>query len=130
MSLLSSDLTIPGQGAKIESPRKAPMSKPCVVLATFTPRLEHYDKVKGVLLDVIPDVHQEPGCELYALHEETGGHLVLIEKWTSRELWQEHLTLDTVARIRAGVEGALARETEVFELYGIPSGELTKGSLA
>lgn len=105
------------------------MSKPCVVLATFTPQPEHYDAVKAVLLDVIPDVHQEPGCELYALHDETEGRLVLIEKWATRELWQDHLTLDTVARIRAGVEGRLAKETEVLELYGAPSGDTTKGSL-
>ena len=114
----------------MECSRKALMSKPCVVLATFSPHPEHYDAVKDVLLAVIPDVHQEPGCELYALHEETAGRLVLIEKWATRELWQDHLTLDTVARIRAGVEGRLAKETEVLELYGTPSGDTTKGSLA
>ena len=105
------------------------MPKPCVVLATFTPEPKHYGAVKAVILEAIPDVHREPGCELYALHEETGGHLVLIEKWTTRELWQEHLTLETVQRIRASVEGKLAKETEVLELYGVAAGQPTKGSL-
>jgi quinol monooxygenase YgiN len=98
------------------------MPHPCVVIATFTPHPEHYEQVRGVLLGVIPDVHQEQGCELYALHEEVEGSLVLIEKWTTRELWQEHLTLDTVTRIESGVEGLLAGDVEVREMYGVARG--------
>lgn len=95
------------------------MSQPCVVIATFTPHPEHYEQVKRVLLEVSPEVHQEEGCELYALHEEVEGTLVLIEKWTSRELWQEHLTLDTVTRIQKGIEGLLEGDVEVREMYGV-----------
>lgn len=106
------------------------MSAPCVVLATFTPLPEHLDEVKQVLLDVIPDVHREPGCELFALHEETEGRLVLVEKWTTRDLWQSHLSLDTVKRIQAGVAGKLVSDVDVQELYGVPVGEAGKGALA
>ena len=95
------------------------MSQPCVVIATFTPHPEHYEQVKRVLLEVSPEVHQEEGCELYALHEEVGGTLVLIEKWTTRELWQEHLTLDTVTRIQRGIEGLLEGDVKVREMYGV-----------
>ena len=95
------------------------MSQPCVVIATFTPHPEHYEQVKRVLLEVSPEVHQEEGCELYALHEEVEGTLVLIEKWTTRQLWQEHLTLDTVTRIQKGVEGLLEGDVEVREMYGV-----------
>ena len=95
------------------------MEKPCIVIATFTPLPGEYDAVKAVLQEVIPDVHQEEGCELYALHEEAGGTLVLVEKWTTRELWQAHLSLDTVARIQNGLEGLLASEVDVREMYGV-----------
>ena len=95
------------------------MSQPCVVIATFTPHPEHYEQVKRVLLEVSPEVHQEEGCELYALHEEVEGTLVLIEKWTTRQLWQEHLTLDTVTRIQRGIEGLLEGDVEVREMYGV-----------
>ena len=71
-----------------------------------------------MLLEVTPDVHQEEGCELYALHEEVGGSLVFIEKWTSRELWVAHGELETVARIHRGVEGLLQSDVDVLEMYG------------
>lgn len=95
------------------------MDRPCIVIATFTPHPEHYDEVKNLLVDVLPDVHQEEGCELYALHEEVEGVLVLIEKWTTRELWQVHLTLDPVARIQSGLHGLLVKDVEVSEMYGV-----------
>ena len=63
------------------------MSQPCVVIATFTPHPEHYQAVKELLQGIAPEVHDEEGCELYSLHEEVEGALVLIEKWTTRELW-------------------------------------------
>ena len=95
------------------------MDNPCIVIATFTPKPEHYDEVKSLLLEVLPDVHQEEGCELYALHEEVEGRLVMVEKWSSRELWQRHGELEPVARIKAGIEGRLARELDVQEMYGV-----------
>jgi quinol monooxygenase YgiN len=95
------------------------MNTACVVIATFTPKPDRYDEVKRVLLEVSPEVHQEEGCELYALHEEVDGTLVLIEKWTTRELWQAHLALDTVTRIQKGVEGLLEGDVEVREMYGV-----------
>lgn len=105
------------------------MSKPCIVIATFHPHSGKRDAVRAALEAVIPDVHEEPGCEHYALHEETGGHLVLIEKWTTRELWQEHLTLEPVKRLRASLEGLLESETQVLEMYGTPAGTSHQGQL-
>jgi quinol monooxygenase YgiN len=105
------------------------MSKPCIVIATFYPHPGKGAAVRQALEAVIPDVHEEPGCELYALHEETEGHLVLIEKWTTRELWQEHLTLEPVRRSRASLEGLLESATEVLEMYGVPAGGSDQGEL-
>lgn len=105
------------------------MSQPCIVLATFHPHEGQHDAVRAAIAAVLPDVHQEAGCELYALHEETGGHLVLIEKWTTRELWQEHLTLEPVKRLRASLEGLLESDTTVLEMYGVSAGGAQQGEL-
>jgi quinol monooxygenase YgiN len=94
---------------------------PCIVIATFAPKPEHYDEVKRVLLEVSPEVHLEEGCELYALHEEVGGALTFVEKWTSRDHWHRHGRNETVARIKGGVEGLLTRDIEVREMYGVES---------
>lgn len=95
------------------------MSKPCIVIATFTPKPGHYDEVKRVLLEVTPDIHKEEGCDLYALHDEVNGSLVLIEKWTTRELWIAHVSMDTVTRLRKGVDGLLVGDIDVREMYGV-----------
>jgi quinol monooxygenase YgiN len=105
------------------------MSEPCIVIATFHPHPGKGAAVRHALEAVIPDVHDEPGCELYALHEEREGRLVLIEKWTTRELWQEHLTLEPVKRSRASLEGLLESATEVLEMYGAAAGTPQQGSL-
>lgn len=105
------------------------MSQPCIVIATFYPAAGNFEAVREAIRAVTPDVHDEPGCELYALHEETEGRLVLIEKWTTRELWREHLTLEPVKRLRASLEGLLASETEVLEMYGSPVGTPEQGSV-
>ncbi len=105
------------------------MSMPCIVIATFHPYPGKRDTVRAALEAVIPDVHEEAGCELYSLHEETEGHLVLIEKWATRELWQEHLTLEPVKRLRASLEGLLESETQVLEMYGVPAGSSDQGQL-
>jgi quinol monooxygenase YgiN len=105
------------------------MPESCVVIATFHPHPGKRDAVRAALEAVIPDVHKETGCELYALHEETEGRLILIEKWTTRELWQEHLTLEPVKRSRASLEGLLESATEVLEMYGAAAGTPQQGSL-
>jgi len=105
------------------------MSQACVIIATFYPHPGKLDAVRAAIEAVIPDVHTEPGCELYALHEDTEGQLVLIEKWTTRELWQEHLTLEPVKRSRASLEGLLESATEVVEMYAIPVGGSQQGEL-
>jgi quinol monooxygenase YgiN len=105
------------------------MTTPCIVIATFTPVEGKTEDVIAVLEDVIPDVHREEGCELYALHQEITGHLVLVEKWTSRELWQIHSGADTVTRIQGGLAGLLEGEADVREMYSHVVGEKTHGAL-
>ena len=106
------------------------MTEICTVIAIFTPKPEHADEVRSLLVRISPLVHEEPGCEFYALHQDVEGRLVFVEAWTTRELWITHCEMPTVKEILAGVEGKLQRDVEVYEMYGVPSGASGKGLLA
>lgn len=98
------------------------ISERCVVVAFFEPLEGQKEAVKAVLGAVIPDVHSEPGCEFYALHEDTRGRLVFIEAWQSRQHWVDHSGFETVATIERETEGLLAAPIDVIEMYGVPYG--------
>jgi len=103
--------------------------KQCIVVAIFTPEPEHREEIRELLFRVTPLVHDEPGCEFYTMNEDVDGRFVHIEAWTTRQHWIDHMEQPSVAEILAGVEGKLAREIEVFELYNIPTGDSGKGTI-
>ena len=78
---------------------------------------------------MIPQVHQEEGCELYALHQEVSGKLVMIEKWTTQAHWHVHNNAPSVAAIQAGLPGLIEGEIVVQEMYGNEVGDATKDRL-
>lgn len=101
----------------------------CYVIAIFSPLSEHAIEVKSILTSIIPEVHEEPGCEIYSLHEDVQGRLVFVESWTSKDLWEQHKGHSTVERILALTKPHLAREVEVIEMYSVPAGKSDKGLL-
>ena len=60
-----------------------------VVVATIIPLPEHRDEVIATLTQTVPKVHEEDGCELYALHQAED-RLMMIEKWASPEALRTH----------------------------------------
>src|ERR1700722_19846126 len=62
---------------------------PVVIVAPIVPIAEHREAVNAALRAAVGHVHDEPGCELYALHE-AADRLVLIEKWESPEALAVH----------------------------------------
>ncbi len=60
-----------------------------VVVATIVPKPEHRDEVIAAFRDTIEQVHDEDGCELYALHEAPD-RLIMVEKWSSQEALGVH----------------------------------------
>ena len=106
------------------------MPEICNVIAIFTPKSEYAEEIKALLLRVTPRVHEEAGCEYYALHQDVDGRLIFVEAWSTRQLWIEHMEEPTVKEILAGVEGKLVKDVEVYELYNLPAGVSGKGSLA
>ena len=99
-----------------------------VVVATITPSEGHYDEVKQVLLDAIPKVHAEAGCELYSLHED-GERFVMIERWESAEALDTHSNGEVLRNAGRAMAGKLAGKLDVRSLSAVPAGDSTKGAL-
>jgi quinol monooxygenase YgiN len=99
-----------------------------VVVATITPLPEHRDEVRQVLLDTIPRVHDEPGCEFYALQEDDEG-FVMLERWASAEALKTHSAAAALADAGRAMAGKLTGAPAVRTLSAIPAGDGTKGAL-
>ena len=105
------------------------MSEPVVVTAIFVPKEGAHDAVLAALNTAIPEVHEEVGCLLYCIQEQSDGTIVMIEKWTSHELLDAHGEGQPVARLNAALEGLLERPVAVERLVPLPVGDPAKGAL-
>ncbi|SEP10215.1 putative quinol monooxygenase [Trujillonella endophytica] len=97
-----------------------------VVVAHIRPLPEHLDAVREAFVEILPAVHAEPGCELYALHE-ADGVLVMIEKWASQEALTTHMTAPALAGLGPKLAGKVGGAPEVQVLTPVPAG--SKGAL-
>ena len=105
------------------------MTSPIVVTAVFVPAPGRHDEVVAALEPAIAAVHQEPGCILYAIHRAPDDSIVMIEKWESEELLDEHGAGQAVADLNASLEGKLAKPVEVTRLVPLPAGTAEQGLL-
>lgn len=105
------------------------MSEPVVVTAQFFPVEGKLDEVIAALRPAIAAVHEEEGCELYAINQHPDGTVLMIEKWTSTDLLDIHGAGPAVAALNASLEGLLARPVEVTRLAPIPAGTPMQGEL-
>ena len=100
-----------------------------VVTAVFTPEEGAFDQVVEALRPAIAEVHEEPGCLLYAIHEAPNGDIVMIEKWESVERLDAHGAGVAVERLNASLDGLLKKPVEVTRLTAIPAGTSAQGEL-
>jgi quinol monooxygenase YgiN len=105
------------------------MSTPVVVTAYFRPVPGQHDQVVDVLRPSIAAVHEEAGCELYAIHDAPDGTVVMIEKWSSVEELDEHGSGEAVRAQTAALEGLLTSPVEVTRLAPLPAGTDEQGQL-
>lgn len=99
-----------------------------VVVATITPLPGQEDAVREAILASIPQVHGEPGCELYALHEGKG-QFVMVERWASADALAVHGKADALTALGAALAGKVAGPPEVRRLTAVPAGDPAKGTL-
>ena len=102
---------------------------PVIVTAVFTPNEGAFDHVVAALSPAIAEVHDEPGCLLYAIHEDPKGQILMIEKWETAELLDAHGEGDAVKRLNASLEGLLKEPVEVTRLAPIAAGTEHQGAL-
>ena len=100
-----------------------------VIVATAYPAPEHRAEVIAAFEAAIARVHEEePGCELYALHEGPD-RLVMIEKYSSEDAVAEHVKGAGLAQLRADLAGKLAGNLDVQVLTPHAAGMASKGAL-
>jgi quinol monooxygenase YgiN len=99
-----------------------------VVVATIVPLPEHRDEVIAVITGTVSKVHEEDGCELYALHQAED-RLTMVEKWASPEALRTHSKGAALAEQAPRLAGKLAGPAEVIVLQAVPAGDPVKGQL-
>jgi quinol monooxygenase YgiN len=99
-----------------------------MIVATITPKTGRSDAVRDVLTAAIPKVHEEDGCELYALHEDKTG-FVFVERWASREAMAAHGQGPIFTDMLAAISHDLAEPPGVRVVAPVAAGDPTKGAL-
>ncbi|MFI5083650.1 MAG: putative quinol monooxygenase [Streptosporangiales bacterium] len=99
-----------------------------VVVATIVPRPEHRDEVIATISETVAKVHEEDGCELYALHQ-ADDRLVMVEKWTSADALRAHSRGAALAAQAPILAGKLTGPAEIIVLQAVPAGDPAKGQL-
>ena len=77
-----------------------PAPETVVVVAVFTAAPGKLDALRSALVEAIPAVHAEAGCELYAIHDAPDDQIYMLEKWSSAELLDAHGNGPAVARLQ------------------------------
>ncbi|ABK03217.1 Antibiotic biosynthesis monooxygenase [Arthrobacter sp. FB24] len=99
-----------------------------VVVVSLSPANGHREKLLAVCRKYWPGVQEEPGCELFALHEGPESFMV-IERWSSRLLWEQHLATADNAALNAELAPLLAEPANVWPLTAVPIGDKSKAIL-
>jgi quinol monooxygenase YgiN len=99
-----------------------------VIVATAFPIPEHRAEVIAAFEATIAGVHDDPGCELYALHEGRD-RLVMIEKYVSKDALAAHAKSAELADLQARLAGKLNGDLDVQVLTPHPAGTRDKGTI-
>jgi quinol monooxygenase YgiN len=99
-----------------------------VVSVTAFPAPEHRGEVIAAFEAAITQVHEEPGVELYALHEGPD-RLVMIEKYESEQARSEHRKGAALTGLMSALQGKLRNNLDAQVLVPHPAGSPLKGAL-
>jgi quinol monooxygenase YgiN len=99
-----------------------------VVVATIIPLPEYREEVIDALTGTVAQVHEEDGCQLYALHQ-AADRLVMIEKWASPEALRTHSKGAALAALNPQLAGKITGPAEVVVLQAVPAGDPSQGQL-
>ncbi|MBV9319242.1 MAG: antibiotic biosynthesis monooxygenase [Mycobacterium sp.] len=101
---------------------------PVVVVATLTVKPDSVDAVREILTRAVKNVHGEPGCQLYSLHE-AGETFVFVEQWADADALKTHSTAPAVTTMFKDAGEHLAAAPDIKMLSPISAGDPAKGVL-
>jgi quinol monooxygenase YgiN len=101
---------------------------PVVVVATMKAKPESVDTVRDACTKAVEAVHQEPGCDVYALHE-ADGTFVFVEQWADADALKTHSTAPAVAALFGTVDELLDGAPDIKMLQPVVAGDPSKGAL-
>lgn len=101
---------------------------PVVVVAKFTAKPESVDAVRAVCAKAVEEVHREPGCQLYALHQ-TDHTFVFIEQWADTAALTTHAAAPALAGLLSGLSTHLTGAPDITTLTAVPAGDPALGQL-
>jgi quinol monooxygenase YgiN len=84
------------------------------------------EALEEALKDLLPAVHQEDGCELYALHRGQD-RLVFVEKWRDAEALRAHGSGANTKALGEKLSGLVTGTPDVQVLEAVPTGSTGKG---
>ncbi|WP_053352153.1 putative quinol monooxygenase [Leucobacter musarum] len=93
-----------------------------IVTAVFHPTPGRKSDLVAAMQRGIAAVHDEPGCELYAIHDAEDGTVTMLEKWSSAAELDAHATGAAISVLNADIEGLLERPVVVTRMTALPSG--------
>jgi len=99
---------------------------PVVVVASFTAKPESTAVVRSACTAAIEAVHDEPGCELYSLHQ-TGDTFVFIEQWADADALKVHGTAPAIGVLFGAIGEHLSGAPDIKMLEPVPAGNPAKG---
>lgn len=101
---------------------------PVVVVATLTVKPESVDTVRDILTRAVEEVHDEPGCQVYSLHQ-SGETFVFVEQWADAEALKAHSTAPAVTKMFTAAGEHLNGAPDIKMLQPVPAGDSAKGQL-
>jgi quinol monooxygenase YgiN len=104
------------------------MANPVIVVATLIAKPESVDTVRDACTRAIEAVHQEPGCELYSLHE-ADGTFVFVEQWADQDAITAHGAAPAVGELFGTIGDHLSAPPDIKFLQRVVAGDPAKGQL-
>ncbi|MEZ0341460.1 putative quinol monooxygenase [Mycobacterium sp. pV006] len=101
---------------------------PVVVVATMKAKAESVDVVRDACTKAVEAVHDEPGCQLYALHE-TDGTFVFVEQWADADALQAHSSAPAIGTLFGAIGDHLDGAPDIKMLAPVVAGDPGKGQL-
>ncbi|CRZ14926.1 putative quinol monooxygenase [Mycolicibacterium neworleansense] len=101
---------------------------PVVVVATMKAKPESVDTVREACTNAVAAVHDEPGCQLYSLHE-TDGTFVFVEQWADADALKAHSTAPAIGALFGTIGELLDGAPDIKMLQPVVAGDPAKGQL-